>query len=588
MSLNPLAAVFALLRRRWVDARKYADLRGQVEAVSRMLPVIEFDLEGNVIGANENFRKASQYSAEELQGMHHRDFVDADIRGTPEYRAFWDKLRRGEPQMANYKRKAKNGRPVWVQATYYPILDAKGRPFKVVKHTVDVTEQALKQADGLGQLAAISKAQAVIEFELDGRIITANPNFLSLMGYTLEELRGQHHRMFVDPAERESVQYRDFWAKLARGEYDTAQYERIAKGNRRLWIQASYNPIMDAAGKPFKVVKYATDVTAQVSLVRETQAVVTAAANGDLTQRISLEGRSAELSAVARGVNSLIEQMASVVGQIKKATEEVRVGAEEISAGNFNLSSRTDEQATSLEETAASMEQMAGSVRQTADNAAQANQLAIAARQQAEKGGEVVKSAIAAMGSIDAASAKIADIIGVIDAIAFQTNLLALNAAVEAARAGEQGRGFAVVASEVRNLAGRSSTAAKEIRALIQDSVVRVGEGSRLVNESGRTLTEIVAAVKKAADIVAEIAAASREQSSGVEQVNRAVSQMETATQQNAALVEQAAASSESIVEQVKALNAMIARYKAGTQSTPAAQTAVEQASPRRYTVANR
>jgi methyl-accepting chemotaxis protein len=559
MSLNP----FALLRRRWIDSRLLADLRGQVEAVSRVLPVIEFDLEGNVLGANENFQKASGYSPGELKGMHHRDFVDPEYRGTAEYRAFWDRLRRGESQTAQYKRQAKNGRPLWVQATYYPILDRRGKPFKVVKHTVDVTEQMLKQADGAGQLAAIAKAQAVIEFDLDGRIRTANTNFLRLMGYTLDEIRGQHHRMFVDPAERDSPAYRAFWAKLAQGEYDAAQYERIAKGNRRLWIQASYNPIMDAAGKPFKVVKYATDVTAQVSLVRETQAVVTAAASGDLTQRISLSGRSEELSAVARGVNSLIDVMVSVVNQIKNATDEVRTGAEEISSGNMNLSRRTDEQASSLEETAASMEEMASSVRQTADNAAQANQLAIAACAQAEKGGTVVKSAIEAMGSIDSASAKISDIIGVIDAIAFQTNLLALNAAVEAARAGEQGRGFAVVASEVRNLAGRSSTAAKEIRALIQDSVARVGEGSRLVNESGRTLTEIVLAVKKAADIVAEIAAASREQSSGVEQVNRAVSQMETVTQQNAALVEQAAASSEAIVEQVKALNAMVARYRA-------------------------
>lgn len=574
MSLNP----FALLRLRWIDARRLADVRGQVDAISRVLPVIEFDLEGNVTGANENFQKASGYGPDELKGMHHRDFVDPEHRGTPEYKAFWERLRRGEAQTAQYKRQAKNGRPLWVQATYYPILDRKGKPFKVVKHTVDVTEQMLKQADGLGQLAAISKAQAVIEFDLDGRIRTANTNFLTLMGYSLDEIRGQHHRLFVDPADRDSTEYRDFWAKLARGEYDVGQYQRIAKGNRRVWIQASYNPIMDAAGKPFKVVKYATDVTAQVSLVRETQAVVTAAASGDLTQRISLAGRSEELSAIAHGVNSLIDVMVSVVNQIKSATDEVRTGAEEISSGNVNLSRRTDEQASSLEETAASMEEMASSVRQTADNAAQANQLAIAACAQAEKGGTVVKSAIEAMSSIDSASAKISDIIGVIDAIAFQTNLLALNAAVEAARAGEQGRGFAVVASEVRNLAGRSATAAKEIRALIQDSVARVGEGSRLVNESGRTLTEIVLAVKKAADIVAEIAAASREQSSGVEQVNRAVSQMETVTQQNAALVEEAAASSEAIVEQVRALNAMVARYRADAATpaaTPAAPSAI-------------
>jgi methyl-accepting chemotaxis protein len=207
---------------------------------------------------------------------------------------------------------------------------------------------------------------------------------------------------------------------------------------------------------------------------------------------------------------------------------------------------------------------MTSTVKQTADNAGQANQLAMAARQQAEKGGHVVGSAVTAMSGINAASKKIADIIGVIDEIAFQTNLLALNAAVEAARAGEQGRGFAVVATEVRNLAGRSATAAKEIKTLIQDSVARVEEGSKLVDESGRTLEEIVNSVKKVTDIVAEIAAASREQSSGIEQVNKAVMQMDTTTQQNAALVEEAAAASQAIVEQAQALNSLVGRYNVG------------------------
>jgi methyl-accepting chemotaxis protein len=220
------------------------------------------------------------------------------------------------------------------------------------------------------------------------------------------------------------------------------------------------------------------------------------------------------------------------------------------------------------------MEEMTSTVRQTADNAGQANQLAIAARQQAEKGGAVVNSAITAMGGINAASKKIADIIGVIDEIAFQTNLLALNAAVEAARAGEQGRGFAVVATEVRNLAGRSATAAKEIKALIVDSVSKVEEGSKLVDESGKTLEEIVTSVKKVTDIVAEIAAASREQSSGIEQVNKAVMQMDTTTQQNAALVEQAAAASQAIVEQAQSLAGMVEHYNVGSQivtrATPA------------------
>jgi methyl-accepting chemotaxis protein len=297
-------------------------------------------------------------------------------------------------------------------------------------------------------------------------------------------------------------------------------------------------------------------------VVAELRRLVQGANDGDLTRSMDLEGKPGLYVSIGSGVNSLVDNMANVVSRVKDATSEVQQGAEEISKGNLNLSQRTEEQASSLEETASSMEQMTSTVKQTADNAGQANQLALAARQQAEKGGAVVSSAVAAMGGINAASKKIADIIGVIDEIAFQTNLLALNAAVEAARAGEQGRGFAVVATEVRNLAGRSATAAKEIKALIQDSVAKVDEGSKLVDESGRTLDEIVNAVKKVTDIVAEIAAASREQSSGIEQVNKAIMQMDAATQQNAALVEEAAAASQAIVEQTHTLSRLVSRYR--------------------------
>jgi methyl-accepting chemotaxis protein len=267
---------------------------------------------------------------------------------------------------------------------------------------------------------------------------------------------------------------------------------------------------------------------------------------------------------------------------------EVHRGADEISTGNANLSQRTEEQSSSLEETASSMEEMTTTVKQNADNAGQANQLAMAARDQAEKGGSVVNQAVKAMSDINDASKKIADIIGVIDDIAFQTNLLALNAAVEAARAGEQGRGFAVVASEVRSLAGRSATAAKEIKELIQDSVRKVEDGSVLVTQSGQTLEKIVASVKKVSDIVAEIAAASREQSSGIEQVNRAVMQMDELTQQNAALVEQATAASQAMAEQVRGLNQMLDRYRvndmieaAKTYAAPAGATAAARATTR-------
>jgi methyl-accepting chemotaxis protein len=322
------------------------------------------------------------------------------------------------------------------------------------------------------------------------------------------------------------------------------------------------NPVRNDRGERIGTVVEWTDRTQEVGVEKEMQNMLSAVVGGDLSRRIELSGKTGFFEAMSRGVNQLADNMAEVVTKVKVVAAEVHRGADEISSGNANLSQRTEEQSSSLEETASSMEEMTTTVKQNADNAGQANQLAIAARDQAEKGGTVVSQAVKAMADINDASKKIADIIGVIDDIAFQTNLLALNAAVEAARAGEQGRGFAVVASEVRSLAGRSATAAKEIKELIQDSVRKVEDGSVLVTQSGQTLEKIVASVKKVSDIVAEIAAASREQSSGIEQVNRAVMQMDELTQQNAALVEEATAASQAMAEQVRGLNEMLARYQ--------------------------
>jgi methyl-accepting chemotaxis protein len=313
------------------------------------------------------------------------------------------------------------------------------------------------------------------------------------------------------------------------------------------------------------------------NIAEETREVINAASQGDLTRRLDTRMDSPELRSMAEGINTLLESMAGIVRGIRSTAAEVNRSAEEISAGNANLSRRTEEQSASLEETASSMEEMTTTVKQNADNAAQASQLALAARDQAERGGVVVNQAVAAMSDIKQSSKKIADIIGVIDEIAFQTNLLALNAAVEAARAGEQGRGFAVVASEVRSLAGRSATAAKEIKGLIQDSVRKVEDGSSRVTQSGHTLEEIVASVKKVSDIVAEIAAASREQSAGIEQVNRAVMQMDALTQQNAALVEQATAAAQNMAGQAQDLSENMGSYRI-------AQDAVQTLRPARAT----
>jgi methyl-accepting chemotaxis protein len=252
-----------------ITARKIKGMEdaGQIAAIGRAQAVIAFEMDGTIITANDNFLKALGYTLAEIQGKHHSMFVEQAERGSADYREFWARLNRGENQSAEYKRIGKGGREVWILASYNPVLDEKGKPFRVVKFATDVTSQKLSTVDLAGQIAAIGKSQAVIEFNMDGTVIGANQNFLKTVGYTLDEIRGRHHSMFVDPSERDGAAYREFWSALNRGEYQAAEYKRIGKGAKEVWIQASYNPILDLNGKPFKVVKYATDITAQV-LVR--------------------------------------------------------------------------------------------------------------------------------------------------------------------------------------------------------------------------------------------------------------------------------------------------------------------------------
>ncbi len=434
----------------------------------------------------------------------------------------------------------------------------------------DQTDLALKMqaAELSGVTNAIGRVQAFIEFNVDGTIVTANENFLSCVGYSLPEIKGQHHRMFCDATYANSGEYASFWQKLNRGESEIGQYRRIGKGGKEIWLQACYSPILDTNGKVSKVVKFATDITAQKQtavemegLVTETQKVLGRLAENDLTQE--MDGTyQGELAKIKTSINAVVHNLTDTITAVREAVEAVSLGAEEITKGNEDLSQRTSQQASALEETSASMEQMTSTVKQNADNAKQANQLAVAARDTADKGGAVTKRAVDAMGEINKSSKKIADIITVIDEIAFQTNLLALNAAVEAARAGEHGRGFAVVAAEVRNLAQRSATAAKEIKGLINESIQCVNDGSELVNQSGKTLEEIVNAVKRVGDIIAEITAASQEQASGIDQVNKAIMSMDETTQQNAALVEQTTSASQSMKEQAKGLLRQVNIFK--------------------------
>ena len=307
--------------------------RGILGAIDASYAYIEFDLSGNVLTANKNFLQLLGYRSDEIVGKHHRMFVDSVQSSSPAYLQFWRDLASGQPQSAVYKRITKAGQEVWIQAIYAPVNDEMGRVVKVVKIATDVTQARIQAADIEGQMNAINKAQAVIEFGLDGKVLNANENFLSVLGYGLAEIKGQHHSMFVEASHRNSVDYRLFWDKLGRGEYDAGQYKRIGKGGKEIWIQASYNPIMDLNGKPFKVVKYATDVTAEVNAtimlreaVEQAQKVTSAAKEGDLTQRIPLAGKSGPIEALCGGVNSLMETTAVIFADVGRVFGALAAG----------------------------------------------------------------------------------------------------------------------------------------------------------------------------------------------------------------------------------------------------------------------
>jgi len=314
-----------------------------VAAIDKAQAVIEFTMDGIVLTANGNFLNTLGYSLSEIQGKHHSMFVEPAMRGSEAYREFWGTLNRGQYQSAEYKRIGKAGKEVWILASYNPILDEKGKPFKVVKYATDITGQKLKTADLAGQIAAIAKSQAVIEFDMDGTVLTANDNFLHTLGYSLGEIKGHHHRMFVDPTERDSAAYREFWAALNRGEYQAAEYKRLGKGGKEVWIQASYNPILDLNGKPFKVVKYATNTTDQVIARMKSERVrgmmeSVAAGAEELNASVReiseamikskdtavsavgkvevADGQAQRLSAAAQAMSGIVELIGNITGQI--------------------------------------------------------------------------------------------------------------------------------------------------------------------------------------------------------------------------------------------------------------------------------
>ncbi len=575
------------------------DNAAQLAAINRSQAVISFKMDGTILTANENFLKVMGYRLDEIQGRHHSMFAAAGVADSQSYRDFWSRLNAGQFDAGEYKRIGKGGKEVWIQASYNPIMGEDGRPVKVVKFATDITADKLRNADFEGQLAAIDKAQAVIEFGLDGRILTANRNFLATLGYDLSEVKGQHHGMFVEPAYRDSLEYKQFWDKLGRGEYDAGRYKRLGKHRKEVWIQASYNPIMDMNGRPFKVVKYATDVTAEVKAsnmlkeaVEQVQQVTASAQRGDLSQRIPLDGKAGLIATMCGGVNALLDtnadmfadvgqifsgmacgdlrhrihrdaqgifnqvkqdanagcdKLAQVLAQVQSASQALTSAAGQVSGTAQSLSVSASQQATSVDHVSNAIEGMASSISQNRDNATVTDGIATKASAEAVDGGEAVSKTVGAM-------RQIAQKISIIDDIAYQTNLLALNAAIEAARAGEHGKGFAVVAAEVRKLAERSQQAAKEIGDLAGDSV-------STAERAGALLQEIVPSIQKTSNLVQEISAASQEQDHSVREVNRAMIQLSQATQQNAAASEQLAATSEELSGQATELQQAVSFF---------------------------
>jgi methyl-accepting chemotaxis protein len=439
------------------SALNVREAQAKLAALDRVQGVIEFDLSGKILSANSNFLAVVGYTLPEIVGQHHSMFMDPAQRDAPEYRALWERLRSGTFESGQFQRVGRGGRRIWIQASYNPVLDSRGRPYKVVKFATDITQQRTEEADRAGQIEAIHKVQAVIAFDLDGTVLEANDNFLAAMGYTRGEVVGQHHSLFVEPGHRDSEAYRAFWAALRNGTYQAAQFRRLGKGGREVWIQASYNPIFDAAGRPYKVVKFATDITDQVRLLADLRTLIDRNF-GEIEQAVTHSTRAAALA------SSAADSTSGNVQTVAAAAEELAASVAEMSQSIVRSQGATD--------------------------------TAYACVQEADGHTKRLAETATAMTSI----------VGLIQNIAGQINLLALNATIEAARAGEAGRGFAVVASEVKALADQAARATGQINGEIA-SVQRVSQ------EVVGALTSIGTSVSVMRETVVATAAAIEEQS---------------------------------------------------------------------------
>lgn len=554
--------------------RRNADYEAKIRAIDRLQAVIEFSLDGTVLHANDNFLATFGYALEDVVGRHHRMFCEPGYARSADYAAFWNQLGKGEAHAGVFKRLDRDGRDVWIHASYNPVLDGCGRPLKVVKFATDITAHKQTTTDHEGKIAAVERVQAVIEFDLQGRVLRANDNFLNTFGYTGEEVVGQHHRMFCDPSYVRTVEYQVFWERLARGEFNTGEYRRLDKKGREVWIQASYNPIFDLEGRPLKVVKLASDITPAKLLSAETAGKLEALSRSQAVIEFDLQGNI--LSANSNFLRTVGYTMAEVQGRHHSMfcspdlvkTAEYREFWADLAEGQFksarfrrrgkhdaeiwlqatynpildvdgkpfkvvkfatDITARVQREQMVKEKVTDMglvLDELTRSIESIARNSERSRDLAVQTQQEANDGNTLLDRSREAVLEIQRSSQDVHEIIDTISDIAAQTNLLAFNAAIEAARAGEHGLGFSVVAGEVRKLAEKSGKAAREIGKLINETINRVNEGSLLSDQVKHAFGRIERSVDNTTESIARIHEAASAQAQASRDVGELLAQL--------------------------------------------------------------